>query len=239
MVRTRDLFLCGGIRVVSVSVIIPTLNEEVCLPETLTALRRQRPHEIIVVDGGSQDATCAVAREADRLLHSPPGRAVQMNLGAAHATGDVLLFLHADCLPAVGGLDAAERALGVPGTVAGCFTMRVRARGLLYRSIDACATARVRLTGLVYGDQGLFLHRERFERMGGFPPLRLMEDLLFSRQLRRSGRIVVVPEQVFVSPRRWQRAGLVRQSLRNWALTALVAAGVHPNRLARYYPAVR
>jgi rSAM/selenodomain-associated transferase 2 len=224
---------------VSISVIIPVLNEEVCLPETLRQVREQRPHEIIVVDGGSTDATCTVAAAADRLLHSPPGRAVQMNLGAVHATGDVLLFLHADCVPEAGALAKAERALDVRGVVAGCFTMRVRASGLLYRSIDACATARVRLTGLVYGDQGLFLRRERFEHLGGFPPLRLMEDLFFSRELRRHGRIVVLPRCLFVSPRRWQRAGLVRQTLRNWTLTALVAAGVPPDRLAAFYPAVR
>jgi hypothetical protein len=162
-----------------------------------------------------------------------------MNLGAAHATGDVLLFLHADCSLEAGALEAAERWLRRPGVAAGCFTMTVRARGLLYRSIDACATARVRLTGLVYGDQGLFLRRDRFERLGGFPRLRLMEDLFFSRELRRHGRVVVASRRIFVSPRRWQRAGLVRQTLRNWALTALAAGGVHPDRLARYYPAIR
>jgi rSAM/selenodomain-associated transferase 2 len=224
---------------VSVSVIIPVLNEEVCLGETLRGLREQQPHEILVVDGGSRDRSPEVAAAADRLLHSPPGRAVQMNHGAAHATGDVLLFLHADCLPEPGALAAAERVLRVRGTVAGCFTMRVCAPGLLYRSIDAAATARVRLTGIVYGDQGLFLRRDRFQRLGGFLPLGLMEDLFFSRELRRHGRIAVVPRRIFVSPRRWQRTGLVRQTLRNWALTAAVVAGVHPNRLATFYPAVR
>jgi hypothetical protein len=117
--------------------------------------------------------------------------------------------------------------------------MAVRAPGLLYRTIDFCATARVRLTGLVYGDQGLFLCRRLFERLGGFPRLRLMEDLFFSRELRRQGRITVVPRRIFVAPRRWQGAGLVRQTLRNWVLTALVAGGVHPDRLAAFYPVVR
>jgi rSAM/selenodomain-associated transferase 2 len=224
---------------VSVSVIIPTLNEESLLAETLRLLRVQRPHQVIVVDGGSTDATCREAATADVLLRAPPGRAVQMNLGAAHATGDVLLFLHADCILEAGALADAERCLSVRGIVAGCFTMRVRARGLLYRSIDACATARVRLTGLVYGDQGLFLRRTSFERLGGFPRLRLMEDLLFSRELRRHGRILVAPRHIFVSPRRWQRAGLMRQTLRNWALTALAASGMHPDRLATFYPNVR
>jgi rSAM/selenodomain-associated transferase 2 len=202
-------------------------------------LRGNRPHEVIVVDGGSTDATCREAAAADVLLHGPPGRAVQMNLGAAHATAEVLLFLHADCTPEPGALAEAERCLSVRGIVAGCFTVRVLADGLLYRSIDACATARVRLTGLVYGDQGLFLCRSSFERLGGFPRLRLMEDLFFSRELRRHGRVVVSPRRIFVSPRRWQRAGLIRQTLRNWTLTALVAGGVHPDRLAALYPNVR
>jgi rSAM/selenodomain-associated transferase 2 len=223
----------------TVSVIIPTLNEEGCLAETLRSVRAQRPHQVIVADGGSSDGTRAAAAEADVLIEAPRGRARQLNAGAAGAGGDVLLFLHADCSLEAGALDDAERWLRRPEVVAGCYTMTVRARGLLYRSLDACATARVRLTGLIYGDQGLFVRRADFERLGGFPPLGLMEDVFFSRVLRRLGRVVVSPRRVFVSPRRWQRAGLVRQTLRNWALTALAAGGVHPDRLARFYPVVR
>ena len=223
----------------SVSVIIPTLNEASCLAETLASLREQQPREIIVVDGGSQDATCEIAGTADLIFHSSPGRARQMNIGAAHARGDILLFLHADCQLETGALDAAENSLRPRNVVAGCFTMQVRAAGPLYRLIDACATARVRLTGLVYGDQGLFLNRHKFLQLGGFPELRLMEDVYFSRLLRRQGRVVVTPKRIFVSPRRWQQSGLMRQTLRNWTLTGLVAGGVHPDRLARYYPAAR
>jgi rSAM/selenodomain-associated transferase 2 len=224
---------------VSISVIIPAWNEESCLAETLRLLRQHQPGQIIVVDGGSTDATCRAAAGADLLLHGPRGRAMQMNLGAAHARGEVLLFLHADCSLEAEALEEAQSCLHSGGVAAGCFRMTVRARGLLYRCIDACATARVRLTGLVYGDQGLFLRRDLFERLGGFPPLRLMEDLFFSRELRRRGRIAVTARRIFVSPRRWQRAGLVRQTLRNWTLTALAAAGIHPDRLAALYPAVR
>jgi rSAM/selenodomain-associated transferase 2 len=223
----------------SVSVIIPTLNEEGCLEDTLVLLRQQRPHEIIVVDGGSTDATCRLARAADLLLHGPRGRAAQMNLGADRATGDVLLFLHADCSLEPGALQDAERLINRHGVVAGCFTMTVRAHGWLYRGIDLCATARVRLTGLVYGDQGLFLARAFFRHCGGFPPLAFMEDLVFSQELRRRGRIAISPRRIFVSPRRWQKSGVVRQSFRNWLLTGLAASGVHPDRLAAFYPAVR
>jgi rSAM/selenodomain-associated transferase 2 len=218
---------------------MPTLNEESCLAETLRQLRLHEPHEIIVVDGGSSDATCNLATAADALLHSPPGRAVQMNRGAAHARGDLLLFLHADCALEMGALPEMRRCLDGRGVVAGCFTMRVRAPGLLYRSIDWCATARVRMTGIAYGDQGLFLRRDCFFDLGGFPELRLMEDLYFSRMLRRHGRVVVAPRRLDVSPRRWQQAGLLRQTLRNWTLIVLAAGGVHPDRLAGFYPAVR
>lgn len=222
-----------------ISVIIPTLNEAACLAQTLRSVRAEQPQEIIVVDGGSRDATCELAREADHVLHGSRGRAAQMNDGAAHATGDVLLFLHADCILESGALRAAEECLGRRGVVAGCFRMRVTADGWTYRLIDACATARVRLTGLIYGDQGLFVKRRLFERIGGFPTLLFMEDVFFSKKLRRQGRIVVAPRRIFVSPRRWQRQGLVRQTLRNWTLTALGAAGVSPNRLAAFYPLIR
>jgi rSAM/selenodomain-associated transferase 2 len=223
----------------NVSVIIPTLNEESCLAETLAALRLQGPREVIVADGGSSDGTRQAAAGADRFLDAPRGRAAQMNAGAAVASGDVFLFLHADCLPEPRALAEAERLLRRRGVAAGCFRMRVRAEGPLYRLIDACATARVRLTGLVYGDQGLFVRRDVFRRVGGFPPLRLMEDVFISRALSRLGRVVVAEPRLAVSPRRWQRAGLLRQTLRNWALTTLAAGGVHPDRLAAFYPVVR
>jgi rSAM/selenodomain-associated transferase 2 len=223
----------------TLSVIIPTLNEASCIAATLAALRLQKPDEVLVVDGGSTDGTAARSTLADRVLHTPPGRAAQMNHGAARARGDVLLFLHADCTLDPGALAAAREGLEQPGVAAGCFHMRVAAPGPLFRLIDACATARVRLTGLVYGDQGLFVRRDTFERAGGFPPVRLMEDVLLSRALARLGRVVVANRRIHVSPRRWLRHGLVRQTLRNWTLTALAAAGVHPDRLAAFYPVVR
>lgn len=222
-----------------ISVIIPTLNEEGCLGETIAALRRDGAGEIIVVDGGSMDGTADVASAADRFLQAPRGRAAQMNAGAAHARGHIVLFLHADCQPGEGALVEAESCLGRRGVVAGCFRMRVAARGVLYRCVDACATARVRFTGIVYGDQGLFLRRARFWELGGFPAVRFMEDVLFSMTLRRAGRVVVASRPIHVSARRWQRAGMIRQTLRNWTLTALAAAGVHPDRLERFYPPLR
>jgi rSAM/selenodomain-associated transferase 2 len=223
-----------------VSVVVPALNEERVIGATLAGLRGQHPHEVIVADGGSTDATAGVAaRLADRVIAAPRGRAVQMNAGAAAATGDALLFLHADCALEDGALAEAARLLRYRPVAAGCFRMVVQGRGVIYRLIDAAATLRVRLTGIGYGDQGLFVRRDVFERAGGFPSVRLMEDVLLSLRLRRLGRFVVAGRRVFVSARRWQAVGAVRQTLRNWALTALAVAGTHPDRLAAYYPNVR
>src|SRR5437879_8232330 len=113
------------------SIIIPTLNEEGCLADTLLLLRQHRPQEIIVVDGGSTDATPRLAAEADVFLPGPRGRAIQMNLGAARASGDALLFMHADCSLEKGALEEAERLLHGKGIVAGCYSMTVRAHGWL------------------------------------------------------------------------------------------------------------
>src|SRR5262245_33698650 len=136
----------------TISVIIPALNEAACLPETLACVRAQGPREIIVVDGGSGDGTREAAAAADVVLTAPRGRASQMNAGAARATGDVLLFLHADCTLEEGALEEVERRLRKRDVAAGCFRMTVGAGGWLYRLIDDCATARVRLTGIAYGD---------------------------------------------------------------------------------------
>src|SRR5262249_49738910 len=159
-------------------------------------------HEVIVVDGGSTDGTTELAKDA-RVLTGVRGRAAQMNLGAKYATGDALLFLHADCALDESALDEAARLLQRRNVTAGCFRMTVPHGEWLYRSIDACATARVRMFGIIYGDQGLFLRRDLFERLGGFPELRLMEDVFLSLKLRRLGRVVVAHSRIFVSARRW------------------------------------
>lgn len=223
----------------SISVIIPTLNEAGCIAAAIASVRNSGPAEIVVVDGGSSDETRERAGGADRLVSSPAGRARQMNTGARQASGDVLLFLHADCRLGPGALASAERILSRPGVVAGCFRQRIDAGHWVYRLIDAAATLRARILGVAYGDQGLFLRRQTFERIGGFPEVPLMEDMWICRKLRYFGRLALAEQHIIVSPRRWQRQGVVRQTLRNWVLTGLSAAGVSPQTLARHYPAVR
>jgi rSAM/selenodomain-associated transferase 2 len=222
-----------------ISVIIPTLNEEACLPGTLLSVRALQPLEIIVVDGGSTDGTVASAQGADLVLAAPRGRAVQMNHAARHARGELLLFLHADCFLEPGALEAARLCFRTPNVAGCCFRQEVLASPWLYRCVDWCAGMRVRVTGLAYGDQGLCIRREVFSSLGGFPELPFMEDLFFARRLRKRGRVVVAPARVFVSPRRWRQAGILKQTIRNWSLTLLAEMGMSPQRLARHYPIVR
>jgi len=221
------------------SVVIPTWNEAGYVGRAVQSARRAGASEVLVVDGGSDDDTLAEAADADVKFRAPRGRARQLNAGALRAQGPNLLFLHADCELEAGALAEAGELLARPGVVAGCFRQLVLCRGLLFRCIDGFATGRVRLTSVPYGDQGLFLRRERFLALGGFPEVGFMEDLLFGLRLRRAGRVVVARGRILVSPRRWRRAGVLEQTVCNWGLTALALAGVPPGRLERFYPAVR
>jgi rSAM/selenodomain-associated transferase 2 len=222
-------------------VVVPTYNEAATIARTLERLAHQGADEVVVVDGASADGTAALAAAGGaRVVTSPRGRGVQQNRGAAVASGDVLLFLHADCWLEAGAVAALRRFVGrhprVPG---GCFRMRVEAPERAFRAIDAAGHLRAGVLGLPYGDQGLFVPRWAFDRVGGFPETRLMEDLLLARELRRLGRLALLPARIYVSPRRWRHQGLLRQTLRNWALTAAAALGVGTETLARFYPVVR
>jgi rSAM/selenodomain-associated transferase 2 len=221
------------------SVIIPTLNEAVRIGETLRRVREAGECEIVVVDGGSDDGTLEAAGAADQCLHAPRGRASQMNAGAAACSGDVLLFLHADCWPEPGAVRAIEDVLADDSIIGGGFSQTIDAPGLRYRWLEHGNAVRVRTLRWIYGDQGLFVRRQTFERVGGFPPMALMEDLYLSKRLKREGRLVLLPHRLHVSPRRWEQMGVVRQTLRNWGFVGLAHCGVSPATLARRYADVR
>lgn len=221
------------------SVVIPALNEADRIGETIERMRSAAACEVIVVDGGSADGTTAAASKADHCITGPRGRAVQQNAGAAASTGDVLLFLHADCWPEPGAGEAMEAALACSGVIGGCFSQTIDAGHFGYRLLERGNALRVRTTGWVYGDQGLFIRRNVFERVGGFPEVELMEDLAISKRLKREGPLVLLDHRLHVSPRRWQQQGIVRQTLRNWAFLGLSHCGVAPATLARRYADVR
>lgn len=223
----------------NISIIIPVLNEGPNIAPLIAATRALGACEIIVVDGGSTDDSWDQAAAADVRLKSDRSRARQQNAGAKGATGDVLLFLHADCRLQSGCLEAVRRAMTDSRCAGGCFQQSIDATGWLFRVLERGNAARVRWLGWAYGDQAIFVRRSVFEALGGFPDLMLMEDLYFVKRLRQAGRFVQLTPPILVSARRWKKSGAVRQTLRNWTLLALAHLGVSPNRLARFYPHVR
>lgn len=224
----------------TLSVIVPTLNEERDLSATLQHARQPGVREIIVVDGGSIDSTRALAvRYADAVLTAPQGRAAQMNTGAAHATGDILLFLHADTLVPDGYAQAILRACATSAVVGGRFDVHLAASGVLVRLTETLMNLRSRLTGIATGDQAIFVRRATFEQLGGFARIPLMEDVELSRRLKRAGRIACLRERVTTSARRWQQDGVVRTILLMWTLRLLYFFGASPSQLKRLYTDTR
>jgi rSAM/selenodomain-associated transferase 2 len=221
--------------VASLSVIVPALDEESCLPRLLPVLAASGA-EILVVDGGSGDRTVAVAREVRgvRVLEAERPRSAQLNAGAVAASGEILLFLHADALPPPGFAGQIVLALADPGVMGGAFALALDDDCLAARVVAAGANLRTRITGHPYGDQGIFVRRGAFEQLGGFAPLPWMEDLDFVFRLSRHGRLCLLPQRVTVSTRRWRQQGYVRTTARNTVLAACFYLGLDPRRFAHW-----
>jgi rSAM/selenodomain-associated transferase 2 len=225
---------------VKIAVVIPTLNEEQALPGTLARTARLGFDAILVVDGGSTDRTRAIAASQDiRCVTASLGRARQMNAGASQSQADVLLFLHADTHLPDGARQAIEQALDDPACVGGRFDVRFEQDAGLAWLIARLISARSRWSGIATGDQALFVRRSTFEQLGGFADLPIMEDVDFTRRLKRAGPVAPLRSQVVTSYRRWQRCGAVRTIVLMWALRLLYWLGVHPNRLKALYASVR
>ncbi len=185
--------------------------------------------EVLVVDAGSDDGTVAAAREAGlRVLSCDPGRAGQMNRGAAETSGEALLFLHADTVLPAETVDLVKNALARPGVVLGAFGFRFDKRGLRYRFVELGARLRNWLIAQPYGDQGLFLSRACFEELGGFADMPIMEDLDLVTRARRQGRVLVLPEAAITSSRRYDERGVLRLMFRHWWLAARFRFGWRP-----------
>jgi len=221
------------------SIVIPTLDEAAGIVAQLQLLQplRARGHEVIVVDGGSRDGTAGLARPlADRVLDAPRGRAVQMNAGARLATGDILLFLHADTRLPERADTLVFDALAGPDGGWGRFDVRICGQHPLLPVVAAAMNLRSRLTGIATGDQAIFVRRTLFEALGGFPEIALMEDIALSRSLRARSRPVCLRSRVFTSGRRWEKHGVLRTIFTMWRLRLAYFLGAAPARLARDYP---
>ncbi len=220
------------------SIVVPVLNEAEAIPEHLNALAPLRAGgtEVIVVDGGSQDDTVArAASGADRVLAAERGRAAQMNAGARAATGDIILFLHADTrLPP--HADALVRdALAKENGLWGRFDVRIGGTHRLLGLVAALMNRRSRLTGIATGDQAIFVTRHAFEAVGGYPDIPLMEDIVLSRRLKVLSGPVCLKARAITSGRRWERHGVLRTIVTMWRLRLAFFLGADPRALALAY----
>ena len=218
------------------SVIIPAINEEASITPAVASAGQAENVEILVVDGGSTDATVRTAREAGAgVLVTRKGRAFQMNAGAEAASGDVLLFLHADTRLPPEYQEHVRRTLSRPRVVAGAFRLGIRAPGYSVRLVEHMANLRSRFLHLPYGDQAIFLEKKLFQKVGGFPDLPIMEDFVFMKNLTGQGRIGLAPAAVSTSSRRWVRMGIWRTTWINQMVVAAYVLGIPPERIRKFY----
>ncbi len=220
-----------------ISVIIITLNEEELIDGLMLLLRGINDIEIIVSDGGSIDRTCRVAgKYTDKVIRGEKGRGAQLNAGAALATGDTLWFLHADSIPPDNFKYHILNALENPGIAGGAFTLEIDSDFSSLKLISRVVALRSMISRIPYGDQGIFVKREVFEKINGFKHLPLMEDIDFGRRLKKEGRIAILKPRIKTCARAWERDGVLKTTLRNWAYVTLFFMGYSPQKLyERYY----
>ena len=219
------------------SVIIPALNEADYIGPTLERLQaaRARGQEVLLVDGGSSDETCAIANgTVDRLLQCEPGRARQMNHGARFANGEVFVFLHADTLVPV-EFDRILDARGVCARAWGSFDVRLSGSHFMFRCIERLMNLRSRATNIVMGDQALFVGRHLFRQLDGYADIPLMEDVELSSRLKKTSPSIRIEQPVVSSSRRWERYGIARTTLLSWKLRCWYAVGVDPHKFVKRY----
>ena len=226
------------------SIILPVLNEtDLINPmmDHLESLEGSENCEFIVVDGSPDGGTIkAVTQQGVQYVKSPQGRANQMNAGAAMATGEILIFLHADTRLPRQAPELINQAMTRQALIGGAFDLRIDTERLILKIIARIASLRSRLTRIPYGDQAIFIRRDYFNQMGGYPGMPLMEDVALMRRIKGAGgRIGFIPEPVITSARRWEEEGILYTTLRNWLLLSAYTLGVAPDKLAKYYKAAR
>lgn len=220
------------------SIVVPVLNEELTISEALGQLvsLREQGAEVIVIDGGSADATIERARNlADLVLSAPRGRASQMNAGAHSSRGAALLFLHADTTLPQDADRPLRSFLEDPEQIWGRFDVRISGKHWLLPIVARMMNLRSRLTRVATGDQGIFVRRAAFEAVGGFPDLPLMEDIELSRRLKRLARPLCLRMTVTTSGRRWEKHGVIRTIILMWRLRFAYLRGADPKELARRF----
>ena len=217
-----------------VSIVIPTLNEQDSIGACIQSAFAAGANEVIVSDGGSQDETTTRATEAGatKIIRSLPGRGTQLNSGATFASKEFVLFLHADNLL---GADCLQQICAVQDGTWGAFHQRIDSPRFVFRLLELGNGLRVKLRSVPFGDQAIFVRRSVYKQQGGFDEIPLMEDVRFSKLMRRVAPAKLLSGPVTISSRRWEKTGVVRQTLRNWKIQVAYACGVSPERLKQWY----
>ncbi len=218
----------------NISIIVPTLNEAHNLPGLQAAAKLV--DKCIVVDGGSSDATVEIAKNLGfTVLTTDKGRGAQCNMGAAYASSALLIFLHADTLLPLDFPKLISTCLSGPDTILGAFSLRIQSGNFRLRMIAAGANLRSRYLQLPYGDQALFMRKSDFISCGGFPELPIMEDYVFIKQVKKSGKVETLKQTVTTSARRWQKLGAVRTTMINQLMIVGYHSGIPLAKLATFY----
>ncbi len=224
------------------SIIMPVLNEAATLEQQLAHLSRQcanLDYELLIVDGGSSDTTAQIAEHFGRVIAAPRGRARQMNAGATAASGDILIFLHADTHLPDNAFTAIEQALQQPEVVGGAFRLCFNCQAWPYRLVAFFTNLRSATSTVFTGDQAYFMRTRSFHAVQGYPDQPLMEDLEIITRLRAIGKVVLLPHYVTTSARRHEKIGLLRSVFFMWYLRTLYKCGVSPAQLQRMYADIR
>ncbi|MFA5117290.1 MAG: TIGR04283 family arsenosugar biosynthesis glycosyltransferase [Candidatus Omnitrophota bacterium] len=223
-----------------VSIIVPLYNEEnVLLKNSARFEGLSRAGELIFSDGASSDRSVDIAGKHGKVVYAPIGRAAQMNQGAFHAKGDILLFLHADTIIAPDSLAAIEKSIIEDGFIGGCFTQEIDNNAFIYRLIAGQGNLRARLSKEFYGDQGIFVKKDAFLSIGGFPEVPILEDVLFTRKLRDRGKTIVLADKILVSARRWENNGVIRTAVLYNLIIILFRLKVPLHKIKRLYEDLR
>jgi len=221
-----------------ISIIIPVLNEASLIGACIEAVKQSDGDcEIIVVDGGSSDRTIEIAESSQgvKVVTTQKGRGLQMNAGVLHATGEILLFLHADTILEKDWGQAIARAIKDSSAVGGAFTFAINNTGKKYRLIEQWVKLRCLLFSLPYGDQAIFVKKHVFNKLGGYKNIPLMEDVDLVERMKRLGRIVILETRALTSERRWGRKGFIYTAVMNQLIMFFYQIGVSPQKIARIY----
>jgi rSAM/selenodomain-associated transferase 2 len=220
----------------TISVVIPTLNESATIARLLTVLQKMDSAlELIVADCGSADNTQTIAGAYATVVQAKRGRSAQMNAGAKLSSGEILWFLHADCIPHSDSIKQIENALSNSLIIGGAFELALEDRRHIYRVIEYFSNKKHKVLNQFFGDMGIFVRRKTFFKVKGFAEIPLMEDMDLCKRLKKKGNIVLLPARITTSTRRWQEEGIIKNIILNWLLQIAWTIGVSPERLSKFY----